>query len=289
MLSAALPAAAQEAVTLRFKDSVNGDIVAITRTEEASNTVRVVDPVEKVLLEKAEKRSSTFIWQETILDKEPQQLPTRLRRRYEKAQVQIGDKKEVLPFEGKTVLIEKHESKYRFQLDGGIELTGKEAHYLDSEFNSSKLDYLAMRRILLPGKAVKINEEWRINSDPVIKDLAQADGSTLGVDRERATATGKVLAVYTREGRQFGKISFTLEFPLTEVRQGDKRARLQQGAKMSLNKTIDACIDGGALIGGMGAAMQFDAVALLEGGTQGKMFLSSKLTLKETQREMPRR
>jgi hypothetical protein len=278
----------QEAYAIKLKDAGKGETIADSRSEEVSAQLRVLDAAGKVLADQAQKKSIQLVYQETVLERAEGRLPTRLRRTYQQGQLVIADKKETLPFEGKPVLIDKKDGKYIIQIEGGAVLTGKDAQFLDSEFNSNKLDYLQMRRILLPTKPVQVNETWRIDPDPLIKDLTEGDGSTLIVDRARAEASGKLLAVYVKDSRRFGKLIFTIDLPLTELRQGQKRLPLQAGARMTVTRTIDVCIDGSAVCGSMEAVLQTDAVALLEGGKSGQVRISNKVILRETQREVPR-
>jgi hypothetical protein len=282
-------ARAQPAFPIQFKDPGPGEVVEVNRTEDSQSHVRVLDMAGKVVLDRADKKLTTVLYQETALVKEPGKLAERLRRRYAKAQVQAGGKTISLPYEGKTVLIEKRDGKYRFVIEGGDALAAQDAPLLESEFNSKRLNHLEMRKVLLPTKPVRVDESWTIDPSPLIRDLAQADGGALTVDREKAAASGRLLAVRDQEGRRFGKVTFTADLPLTELRQGEKRVPVQPGTKLSLAKTMEGCMDGSVVVGSMSAVIQLDASSLLDGGAQGRVLLTNRASIQETQREVPGR
>jgi hypothetical protein len=283
------PVQGQPTYPIRFKDPGQGETVEINRTEESQSQVRVLDAAGKVALDRTDTKVTTFVYQETTLEKETDKVPTRLRRHYEKAQVQADGKTLALPYEGKSVVIEKRDGRYRFLVEGSAALAAQDVPHLEAEFNSNRLNYLEMRRVLLPAKAVQVNDPWTIDPAPLIRDVAQADGGALTVDRAKATANGRLLAVQEKDGRRFGKVTIAAELPLTELRQGEKRVPVQPGTKLSMAKTVEGCIDGSAVVGAMTAVIQFEAAALLEGGTQGKVFLTNRATIQETQREVPAR
>jgi hypothetical protein len=278
----------QEAYSIKLKDAGQNETIADWRSEEISAQLRVFDSAGKLLADQTQKKSVQLVYQETVLERADGRMPTALRRKYDQAQLTLADRKQSLPFENKSVLIETKDGKYHFSIEGGALLTGANALFLDNEFNSNKLDAVQMRRILLPTKPVQVNEVWNINPEPLIKDLTESEGSAAIVDRARAVARGQLQAVYVKDGRRFGKLTFTIELPLLEMRQGDKRVPLQAGARLIATKTMDTCIDGSVVCGSMEAVLQTDAVALLEGGKNGKVIISNKVTLRETQREVPR-
>jgi hypothetical protein len=279
---------AQEAYPIKLKDAGKNETVADWRSEEVQAQLRVLDPAGKVLVDQSQKKSVQLVYQETVLERPEGQMPTSLRRKYDQAQLLLPDAKETLPFENKLVLIEKRDGAYRFRTEGGAALAGKDALFLDNEFNSNKLDSVQMRRILLPTRPVRVNETWNIDPDPLIKDLIEGDGSAVVVDRAKAIARGQLASVYVKDGHRFGKMTFTIELPLTQMRQGNNIVPLRAGARLTAVKTIDACIDGSLVSGTMEAVLQTDAVALLEGGKNGTAIISNKVILKETQREVPR-
>jgi len=95
--------------------------------------IKLEDNQGNALQEKNETITEKYIYQETLLEKSLEKnKATRLRRAYDQAEIARGDDKETLPYQGKTVLIEKKGDRYEFQIEGGEVLTGKD-EFLEKE------------------------------------------------------------------------------------------------------------------------------------------------------------
>jgi hypothetical protein len=289
LLAGAAPA--PDTHTIKIKESAPGDVADVTLQTAEETAVQVVDANGKAVVDQKESKVQSYAFRETILERpDPKKRATKLKREYTKAEVKTKDRAQTLPYQGKTVLIEKgRDGKYRFRIEGGKELTGEEATYLEEEFNRGRGD-LDMQKLMLPGKPVAVGEVWKIAPTDLLKAW-ELEQHGLIVDTARTTASGKLLEVQTRNGRQFGKLEFLLEVPLKELSVGNEKAAFQAGSRMTMQLIGETCIDG--TVGG-GAAratttMTGTANIPLPDGTQGRMTITSKGTFQHDEKELPRK
>jgi hypothetical protein len=175
------------------------------------------------------------------LEQKAGQRATRLKRKYEKATVTADGETKTLPYEGKTVLIEKKGEKYTFRIEGGDELSGADARELDSQFNQwGTVSDEQMEKAILPNKAVKVNEEWQL--DPAA--LAQAFKDAVELDPAKTSGMGRLERAYKKGGRQFGVLVFRLKIAPRALLEKGKRVPLEPGAAWTTNVRWDVCIDG---------------------------------------------
>ncbi|HXG10433.1 MAG TPA: hypothetical protein VNK04_11765 [Gemmataceae bacterium] len=283
---------AQDAYTIKFKETSPGDIVEVDEQSTEQIHIKVADAAGKPILDRAETKVKNFAYRETVLERpDPQKRPTRLKRHYSRAEVKAGDKSQPLPYQGQTVLIEKKDGKYRFQLEGGKELTGPDAQYLDNEFNKERTSDAEMRKLLLPGKPVRVGESWKIDPEPLLKELTRGEEATMNLDAAKATAGGKLLEVYQKDRAQFGKMEFLVEVPIKEFVQGNQKLALQPGALIRITLTADLCIDGSLQTGVMKGNVSLTATGVLPtpDGGQGKLTIASKFVGHEQRKELPRK
>jgi hypothetical protein len=232
-----------EAYTIKVKKAGEGDTVRAERTESGAQHVKVADLKGNVLNEEDKKAEKKFVFTETILSKKPGERATRLKRKYEKAEQTADGETTTLPFQGKTVLIEKKGGKFVFRVEGGDELTGDDAKALNEEFNKKgKLDEAAIEKLFLPQQAVKVGETWKI--DPAAVNKGLAEGAGLQVYGDKTAGTGKLKRVYKKGGRQFGVIALHVQLAPKSVSEKGKTMQVEPGGKMTLDIDLDICIDG---------------------------------------------
>jgi hypothetical protein len=225
--------------------------------------------VKKVLENNEEKQSALYRYRETILEKpKGQNHPTRLRRQYEKAQLEVAGKKSAPSWEGKTILIEKKKDRYQFSVEGGPELTGKDAEPLADEFQAARGPSGDFSDLLPPDKALRVNETHDLDAKALLKHFE--NGAGIKFDVSKAKGTLKLLRVYKKQGRQFGVVDVHIELPLQELAstpKADPKAAeklvMRPGAKMTLHAVIDGCIDGSAAIATSKIDMEINGTALV--------------------------
>lgn len=264
-------ARAEDPVAIKLRDPVKGDTLQVNRTEETQSQSKVVDAAGKVLVMNDEKGNKVAVYRETILEKpEGRAKPTRLKREYEKAQVQAKDKTETLPYQGKTVLIEKKDGKFQFRIEGGEEIKGADARVLDEEFNKQDSDF-DLQKALLPKGAVARDEPWKIDMEPIT--TAFGKNAKMQIDAAKSKGTGKLTKVYTKDQAQFGVLEFHLELPVMELGDGKDKIALDPGAKWTMDIIMDGCIDGSRTDGTMKAEFKITASGAvpLPDGTSAKL------------------
>src|SRR5207249_2329609 len=148
------------------------------------------------LHQKVTRNAQHNVYRETVLDRQPgQRRPTRLRRQYEKAVVWTEGKQTVLPYQGKTALIESREGVYVFSIEGGRPLADEADRLLDREFNRE--DDLDLQRLILPERAVRLDQAWTIDMTPIAG--AWERNTMMRVDAAKSTGTGRLTKVYQKD------------------------------------------------------------------------------------------
>jgi hypothetical protein len=233
---------AQETYTIKIKKGVKGSTTKVEKSETGTESIKITDNSGTALNETTKKQDKTWVYEETILEQAgPKKKPTMLKRTYEKATVKSGDEISVLPYQGRTILIEKKNGKFQFHYENGALVRGEDAEHLDKEFNkdNSKFDFQAL---LLPPKAVAVNETWKIPIAEMMKAW-EKDGK-LTVDPDKTSASGKLLKAYKKDGRQFGDMVFTLELAVKTIQAENGEMTCEPGTIMNLEFKVSACIDG---------------------------------------------
>src|SRR5262249_47323679 len=135
---------------------------------------------------------------------------------------------------------------------------------LDQEFNREK--DLVRQSILLPKKAVKVNESWKIDPQMIIKKR-ERDYEGVKIDADKTVATGKLLKAYQKDGRQFGVMETHIEMPFrgAMMLDNDTKAEIDPGAKMIIATKVDACIDGKSTSGDFDISTRMSLNATFKG------------------------
>lgn len=254
-VSFASPAArAEDTYTIKLKRAAKGDVGAFIK--EGSVELRMTGKDGETSIDTTQRTAEAFRYREEVLEKEAKQRPTRVRRDYEKAEVYTDNKTSILPYQGKSVIIGLKDGKYQFQLDGKP-LSGNDAHCLAKEFREDS-DEKGIEASMLPRKPVAVNEIWNVDVQHIAKEFGKE--GKMDIDVAKATGTGKLERAYTKDGKQFGVLTFQLEFPVKALRNGPKQLTMQPGAKVIMNLTLDACIDGSSLFEVMKSKFQMTGV-----------------------------
>jgi hypothetical protein len=279
---------ADETYLIKTKDYSKGDISQQEKNDTKTSSMTLLDGAGKKVQERDETKSESFVYRQTILiNPKEGKKPSKLRRRYEKAEVKIGDDQRTLPYQGKTVLIEKKGSSYHFQIEGGEEITGPDAEALNEEFNRPQGD-LADDKFFLPKKPVRINETWKIDTDPLIKSLGK--DFPISLDTAKIEATGKLLKAYKKEGHQFGEMEIHTVLPIKSFDAGGKKITVEGGSKVTLEMKLDGCIDGSLNEGKGQMNMDMNVVALIDqGGNKFKLTLKASAKGDLSEKEVPKK
>jgi hypothetical protein len=239
----------QDRTTYEIKVRKRGQGDRSRLVEEETQTVDVVgkDANGKVVEEFSQKTVTNFRYAEELLVKAAGRKSEKARREYERARVSEGGKTETLPYEGKTVLIEKTDGGYVFTVEGSGPLTGQAARFLQREFMENVHDEDPLEKHL-PGRPVTVGEAWKVDAAAAFFRSVDAGGG-LDIDLEGARGEGRLVRAYKKNGRQFGVIEIALEAPVKALRLKESKINFKSGAKMTFFFTADLCVDGTATIG----------------------------------------
>jgi hypothetical protein len=235
-----LAAAAQE-YAIKVKRPGLGDKTRGQVTGDFKVEFKVLDNNGNVLMEAEETKSTKFNFQEVGLERAASgEDLVRVQRRYDDAERRVKGERHTLPYQGKTLLIEKKDGTFQFRIEGGETLEGKDIEELHEEFNKGGIGKLTTEHFL-PRKTVKVGDTWKYDVAPLAKAFS-GDGK-IDIDEAKSTGSGKLLKAYTKNGKQFGVIALTLEFPVTHMNHDGNKVPTKEG-KITLRLTQDACIDG---------------------------------------------
>jgi hypothetical protein len=259
------PVQAQETFTIKLKSDTKGTSTHHLKDSTEAERIKVSDSANNVLDEKTKNTVLSEVFDQTVLERpDAKKKPTALKRTYTKATVKVEDDTEVLPYQGKTIVIEYKDGRYHFRYEGGAAIEGDDAKYLDKEFNKEQTDDdLNFETMLIPPKAVSVGEAWKVDVAGLLKALTKEGKMT--ADAEKSTGTGKLVKVYKKNGRQFGDLHYKIEVAVQAIMDKDSgnEIKLQPGAVLVVEVTMSACIDGSEL-GTKGTfAFNFDGTVIL--------------------------
>jgi hypothetical protein len=296
-IAAAAPVSVDDTYTIKLKKSEKGAVATQTKQDSEESRFKLEGPDGKVLQEKKESRTITEEFKETILEKPKGKKATKVRREYAKAVVKTGEGEKEMPYQGKTVLIEKKaDGKYHFTIEGGEEIKGKDAESLNRAFNKEEgddSDENALEKAIMPTKAVKVNGTWTIDANALVKALNKGAKQPLPVDKSKIEGKGKLLKAYKKDDRQFGVLDIEVRMPLKGdfPLGGGQGAPIQDGSKMVLRVKVDGCIDGTSSDSIMEGSMEMDIKATFKGpdGNEYKMTLLAKQSGKENEKDLAKK
>jgi hypothetical protein len=203
---------------------------------------KLVDDVGNAVIDAKESKVTKFQFHDVGLERSAagDEL-VRVKRKYDHAERRVKDVRQTLPYQGKVVLIEKKDGAFRFDIEGEERLEGKDAEELNEEFNKGGLRKLVSDPFL-PRKAVKVNDKWTVDVEPLAKSFG-GDGK-IAIDAAKATGSGKLLKAYQKNGKQFGVIELTLEFPVMQFVGDDGTKYATKNSKITMQLEADCAIDG---------------------------------------------
>ena len=232
---------AEDVYRVKLKESAAGDVSHVEFTDTLNVIWKIVD-ADGMSIVNRYRYDETLVYNETVLERKVGERPTRLSRQYEKAEETEDGKKRALPYQGKTVLIEKKGCKYHFLFEGGKEMSPEDATALDDEFNGDPTrDEANLVRLMLPAKPVALNDVWNADIGQLLKQTSPKNGVAL--DPDKANGTALLTKVYKMGDRQYGVLHGDAEVPVTSLGNGARSCILDDG-KLTYQIDLDACIDG---------------------------------------------
>jgi hypothetical protein len=282
-----LASAPAASYTLVLKDLGQGQSARVDRQTAGVVAVTVTDATGTVLRSNQTSTASILGYRETVLQMPAGGgPPTRLRRRYDAAQVQPGGQTAGLPFQGKTVVITKQADGYHFWIRG-VELTDAAAKPLADEFNrvGAQTDY---GKGLLPPGPVKLRQAWAVDPAPLLQDLNRGGAAVFSA--AGASGTGTLTRVYRRGGHRFGTMTFVLVLPITALPLGSSgTVPALPGSGAVVRLTLDGCVDGSLSTRTLSLDLQMNARAQVatSGGQQLTVTIAGHAVGTQVNRQLP--
>ena len=211
-----------------------GQSVVVRESSKDVGSMKFLDLQGKVLKEdKPGVRESVYT--ETTLARGDKSR-TKYKLMFETATEAFGDEKPTaFSFQGRTLLFEVKDSKYRVGVVGKPTLDPKTLEPLVEDANEPPAHMLLLNNVA-PSEAVKVGDSWSID----VKKLATETKSTR-YDREKSTADAKLIKVYTKNKQQFGVIEVKARLFVEALADS---IQFEPPAHHDINILVDAVIDG---------------------------------------------
>jgi hypothetical protein len=154
--------------------------------------------------------------------------PKTFQRAYGKACDTEGKKTRDRPYSGRTIIFRLNDGRYKVTAEGDAPLTketlGELAQLVRSYGHTGE-------RLLLPGKAVKEGDTWKISGKAVATYLGDE------WDASGSKGTGKLVRAYKKDGKVYGVLQFDYE-------SATKPQEKAWSVKLKVSRTVDTPIDG---------------------------------------------
>jgi hypothetical protein len=229
----------QDSYTIRLKfDGDIGKTIAYHSSLTSAGSIKAFDANNKLIFER-KPEGDVIAYRVTVLDRDTDGRATRYIRVYEKATETADGKATTLSYQGRTVLFEKVDGKFRIGVVGEPPLIAKDSDKLYEKANKkSRGD--ALLRHLSPGKSVKVGDSWTIP----IKPLAESMIEDSTIDLEKSSATAKLVNVYKMGKSQFGTFDVSIKFTIKAEKDDGETVTFDPPGLMTLNTRVDVAIDG---------------------------------------------
>jgi hypothetical protein len=227
----------QDTVTLKAYKLKDGNRIKISRTEKSKGSATVVLAGKTQTKEESGTKNIVYV-DEIITAGAGDGRPVKLKRTYEKYDVTRSGKDEAGgPPLNTPILIEKKGEKYQFTINNEpVKLSL--AVQLAAEFDQTGP---RLEVALLPGKAVKAGETWKVDGAKIASWFGPAGKAV--VDADKSVINAKLVKTYQQDQKQFGVLEFDGELVVAAFGQ-NAAIKVKPGSKIGVKMTVDACIDG---------------------------------------------
>jgi hypothetical protein len=121
--------------------------------------------------------------------------------------------------------------------------------------------------------------------------LRKADwkAGLIDLDLDRASAKGKLVRVYRKDGQQHGVLEITVDLPIKAMRDKTGKMTMRPGAAFRFVCTFDGCIDGSATAGEfVGKVTMSGTGTTISRGVQTVTEMDVRFTTRQTITPTPR-
>jgi hypothetical protein len=250
-------AAADESYTIKIKRFPGaGKSVTVRKSARTTGSTKTTSAAGKVIKEENLHAVLEEEYTETTLvagDK----APKKFKRVYRKARIDKGKGSTAQPCEGKVVLFELKDGKYRVSVEGKDELPAGERKKLGNEAEVYLKE--GVEAPFVPARAVKVGDTWAV------------PGKKLGdqeiIDPIRSKGEGKLVKAYKKGGRQWGSLQMKALQVMRSLGSGPAEAEI----------ILDTPIDGSSTAGRWRVTMTYSVTFwLVKGGTRQTIEMKDK-------------
>jgi hypothetical protein len=202
-----LAAPAPDSYVIRLEyDPAPGQHYVVKSTDKFTSTTTVINPLtgkpqdpEKTATEEE------LAYTETVVEKPAKKggAVPKFKRAYTKASKTEGGKTAALPYEGRTVVFELKDGKYRAAAEGGPAIDPKALDELAQKETGTPAPP-GSQQLFLPARAVRVAEKWTIDGTALAKALPADDTFST---RAGPRARGRSSRHTRRAGRSTGSSS----------------------------------------------------------------------------------
>jgi hypothetical protein len=283
LLAVAQAAPAPDPITIKFKSNNEGETVVVSSTITEKHTAKYSDG--KMMLDLAEDTTTVQEYKETVLKRDGMKPATKLEREYTQGHKKDNKKDTTTDFElnGKTVVIDKKDDAYQFAFKNGKEVTAPALEALTRDFTGRQDNFAELQGLLAPKKGVQLGDEWKLDIAELEKEFDKDDHAVL--DQTKTTGTGKLLKVYTKDGKQFGEMHFKIDATIKSTGLEASAVKFPKGAKCVIDITLDVCIDGTAAVGTMKTKGTFSGTGSIANTPDSSLTIDVSTEAVRTQQE----
>jgi len=228
-------AAAEEAFTIKASKFVaKGKTVKVNEKSVYNTVVKITDDNGNAAGETKEKKTLLRVYTETTHEVNKDKR-TKFSRKYEKAKDLENDESETKPYQGRTIVFEGTEGKYKLQAEGKPALDKDDLSELADDVNK---ETEKSEEVFFPKNQVKVGDKWRLDGKEIASFFDE-----LKMDAASVKGEGKLVKAYKKGEKQWGTVELTLTFKaeLEEIKEA--------GGEMKI--TLDQPLDG-STVGGKG-------------------------------------
>jgi hypothetical protein len=233
---------AEDAYTLKFKLFPDiGKTTTFRSSDISSGSMQYFDADGKLLGERKREGDET-VYRATVLERDKDGMATRFIRVYEKATEKEDGKTKTFSYQGRTLLFEKVDGKFRIGVVGEPPLHGDDVEKLYKDVND-KGSFEAMLRNLPPGKLVKVGDSWSIPVKPIAESFDE-----MPISLEKSSVRAKLVKVYANGKSQFATFEIAIKFVLSGTLEKDGTVMtFDKAGEITGTSTLDAAIDGSSV------------------------------------------
>jgi len=237
--SAALPSA----YFLKIVDEKVGDKSSVTEVKSDSTLISLSVTGLRAMKEEVKESAEKSEYTEEVLALTPGEIfPTKFTREYKHAEYKKGNEtSKPTSYSGKTVLFEKTFGHYSVLIGNNSLPVDEDQRFREALERLDKIKYSEM----VPKTPVKLNEPWYLDSV-----LVDRMGKVIGYppSEGKSRASGKLTEVYSKAGKQWGKIEFTYDYVIAGDYSMDEKQQIVVTVTGNITQTwtVDIVMDSSA-------------------------------------------